>query len=150
MAGEVQEELLDFARRGGRLVLGPILPRLDMNMKPCGLIADELKGKRDTTCGEGTIALLTENEISLSSLVGDEFPAAEFSVDGERVEVAAHRSGKRSLLFAANAGREPAEVEITFSGSRKFRGLWRAEDAEANEALGVSLEPYSISVWEVQ
>ena len=150
MAREVQEELLDFARQGGRLVLGPILPRLDMNMKPCGLIADELKGKTATTCGEGTIALLTESAISPSSLVGDEFPATEFAVEGERIEIAVHRSAKQCLLFAANAGEEPAEAKIKFSGRRKFHGLWRAEDTEANEALGVSLEPYSISVWEVQ
>lgn len=37
-----QRKLVDFVERGGRLVIAPLLPTLDENLKPCTILADYL------------------------------------------------------------------------------------------------------------
>ncbi len=150
MAEEVQRRLLRFARAGGRLVIGPMLPSLDMRMAVCSLIADQLQGKKQAACGEGEIIFMADDEISSDAVVGKVIPQPEFEAEGDGIEIAVHRSGARRLLFAANPAPEEVEGVLSFSGSRRFVGLWRAEDAQADGSLEINLQPFSISIWEVR
>jgi hypothetical protein len=42
LSAAIQERLVQFVRKGGNLLMGPVLPRLDENFKPCTILADFL------------------------------------------------------------------------------------------------------------
>ena len=55
MSADKQRRLTEFLRRGGRLLLGPVLPSLDENLQPCTILAGFLGRPRSVKSPGGPV-----------------------------------------------------------------------------------------------
>ena len=70
--------------------------------------------------------------------------------NAEQIEVNFLQNGDETLLFAANPAATCISTQVKFVGAKSFRPAWGAgEAAVEGETLAVTLEPYSIQIWEV-
>nr|WP_135549545.1 hypothetical protein [Paenibacillus cymbidii] len=44
MAASIQTRLVEYVKRGGKLLLAPVIPELDDNFQPCAILKDFLEG----------------------------------------------------------------------------------------------------------
>lgn len=164
----VQEKLVAYARQGGTLVIGPRLPELDEQMKPCLLIQEtfqpeqELDGGRAklANCGRGKIILLgplppssgrrrPEDTSRLLAAIAEAVDLPRpFSADDPLIETVLHADEKSAVLFVANPTAEDRTARLQTDG----RGLVdvRTEEEFAGGAVEISLPAYTVRIFEVR
>jgi beta-galactosidase len=137
-----QRCLVEYARAGGCLVMGPGVPYLDGYLRPCGVL------KRELAAGHVRQA----SQADLGAVVAEVLPRAEFRVDDPRLEVVPHRDASRTLLFVSNPTAECVSTRVRFDGSRRFTSAWGAPSGavDAHDLFEVSLNGYTIQIWEVE
>jgi beta-galactosidase len=163
--GTLQRSLLEFARAGGGVVLGPRLPGLDTRMRPDTTLAAELGAGEAVTVGgtnvgsshrvgAGRIVHLTDLSDPAAALAAalDGLDVIRFQRNDARLDVAVHRGDDpaRSLVFVANPTGEPIEAQIGlgFELSR-VRELWGDRDvASDGTTFDDALAPYDIKIYE--
>jgi len=169
MASDEQDRLLEYARKGGVLVIGPRVPELDDGMKPCDTLKKAIKGRGQKLegypdamvhkAGKGKIVLtdgLNEEEVyrttsveAAAALAGIHRP---FLMSDPKIEMSLHSSkdGKTSVLFVANPTEASRTASIIFDEKLKFTDLWTGEKLQGSGCVEFEVPPQTVSMLEVQ
>ena len=140
-----QEHLAAYVRRGGTLLIGPMLPYLDERMQPCNLLAAAAVNP-----GRGRIDRIPEGERLQVALATLEVEPAAFSSDVS-IEMAVHRCDGRTLVYARNPTAEERNTTLTL-GKRPggvWQELWPHSGSQVDVASEICLAPYTVRIWEV-
>jgi len=156
----VQKALVDFARKGGTVLVGPKLPSLDSLMRPCTILAEAV-GDADTTEGVRTARLGTGSITVVGDL--DSVPAAvarvvrnagvhEVTRNDPRLDVAVHSDPHEpaaKLVFVANPTAEPVDAEVSLGVDLKeVHEIWDDRDVKlSGPVIAERVPPYSIHVY---
>jgi beta-galactosidase len=152
MAAGVQQALVDYARDGGTVLLGPRLPYLDESMREC----DTLRAALSKGAGEGAIVHLTDSAPSAEALAAalEGRGLLRFARNDHRVDVAIHAPvagrGDHLVVYVANPTAEPIDAEVALQVPIKSaREVWqdrpaRIEAGSLRELLG----PYTVNIYE--
>jgi len=144
----LQEKLVAYVRRGGRLVIGPGLPYLGMDMKPASILGRYLSKPGGVRIGRGELVWLEEP--TLEGILGDVEVERPFILSDSRLDLAVHHHGERQILFVANPTAEEIKARLDFMGQRWFIDLWSEEgDWVSEDSLDLTLPPYTVRIWEV-
>lgn len=144
----LQEKLVTYVRRGGRLVVGPGLPYLSMDMKPASVLGRYLSEPGTVRIGRGKLVWLEEP--TLEGILGDVEIEQPFILSDPRLDLAVHRNGERQILFVANPTAEEIKARLDFMGQRWFIDLWSEEgDWVSEDSLALTLPPFTVHIWEV-
>lgn len=162
----VQAAVVEHARSGATLVLGPRLPTLDARLQPDTTLVDALGDPSPVTvdgaevgrrfpCGDGAVVHLDPftDPRALSAALATAGVLAPSS-DDERLDVVVHRhadDSRRHLVYVANpTGSAIATHVVPVPGARvgDVRDVWRDEKVEADGAgWDVDLPPYDIGIY---
>jgi beta-galactosidase len=143
-----QQRLLDYVHAGGHLVLGPGVPYLDPTLQLSEVLALHVKEPGEIAFGQGRITWVRQHEVEQA--LQQVLPATAFSCDAEQIEVNLLKNGDETLLFAANPAATCIDTRVKFAGAKSFRQAWgKGEVAVEGDTLALTLEPYSIQIWEV-
>ncbi len=142
---QAQQTLVDFARSGGRVVLGPSLPCLDRRFEPCRVLQEE------SSCFDGLIRVLEDPSSLDVEMIGFRH---DYSMLTENVEIGIHAGGGRVMLFLACTAEEETSFVIQRSDLRgaTLRGLLGAPDiriAEDQVFLHGIIPALTVWAWEV-
>jgi len=167
MAEWEQVRLLDYAKSGGTLVMGPKVPELDEKMNGSSSIREYVTGEAGSLEGldgaeiykveKGAIVLVprisTDKEDrkgAVKALAAYAGLRNRFTVDDEGLEIRFHeRSGTGGVLFVANPTGETRSGKIGFKGKRKFEDLWSGEVMEAQGGLRLEVPAFTVRMLEV-
>jgi beta-galactosidase len=161
----LQRDLVEFARGGGAVVLGPRLPSLDTAMMPDDTLAsavgevggepveDEGRGVGTSyRIGEGRIVQLTEVSAGALSAALRGVDVVRFTRNDLRLDVAIHagEDTTRQIVFVANPTAEPIEARIGLGADvTAAREVWDKRDVDVDDGSIVDhLAPYVIKIYE--
>ncbi|PSB13441.1 beta-galactosidase [filamentous cyanobacterium CCP1] len=162
----LQQNLLEFARSGGIVILGPQIPHLNEHMQSDNTLASalqngEAQANSETVymVGEGRIVHLRDlsnaNQAFTTALEG--LDLIRFSRNDTRLDVAIHRASNDSghdsgqlIVFVANPTGEQINAEINLGVELKsVREIWEDRDVQTNgQTLNESLSAYTIQIYE--
>ena len=169
MSVSLQEKLVKFAESGGRVILGPKLPRLDEQMKAEETLFQSLQAADRSSIsvdgvavgnlyrlGKGSVAHLSTLDQPaptriLEAVLGDlELVRAE--KNDERLDVAVHKpldESGRTIVFVANPTAEPIKAEIGLGIELKsVDDIWEEEPVKIDGRLFADeLPAYTIKVY---
>lgn len=145
-----QRKLLDYATRGGHLVIGPGLPYLDENLRPCSVLAETIRTPGEVAYGEGRIRWAATGDIAATLAARTAPPTLTW--DAPEVEVVEQLGEACSLLFVANPTPREQRVTLSFETPRHLVPAWTgaAVGATRGRELALTLAPYTIHIWEAQ
>jgi beta-galactosidase len=146
------KRLRGFVEEGGLLVLGPSLPSLSSRFEPLKAFEDlALTPGKATACGDGRILWLKSfDEAAVAALLRKSKVFAETELSDPSLELAAHKSGGRMLLFVRNPHAEERPAKVLREGKFVLKPLWASgKFLGAVEERDVVLAPHEIKVWEV-
>jgi beta-galactosidase len=132
-----QEKLVAYARAGGRLLIGPELPRVDERGRACRVLAAaDVRG----------IRLLKEPaELSQALVQSDIRPLAH--LDNPDLDLALHAGGGSSYVFVANPT-DSAQTGTIGIAAAELRDPWGTNDPLRGDGrFRLELAPYEIQVW---
>lgn len=156
-----QEALVEYARAGGTVLIGPQAPRLDSAMRPCRILAaalddaaDLAAGGRLAACGSGRIVLVADPAAvpAVVAEVCDRAGARRVVTNDPALDVVVHGAPEdpgMKVVFVANPTAAPiaAEVEI---GARleAVHEIWDGRDVVTDgKTVAETLPAYSIRVY---
>ena len=156
---ETQSALVDFARAGGTLVIGPELPQLDSTMLPCTTLADAARGAMAVTGGQraqigGGQVIVVSDLAQVPRAIGtalDDASVSRITKSDVNLDVVLHRDQtdpSRRVAFVCNP--TDAEVSARIGLGAEIvaaSGLWTDSAVSVKEGeLALDLPPYSITV----
>ena len=167
----MQEVLIDYARGGGTLVVGPDIPEMDERMREAGVLGDHTKmpaGKLLSEpvcvwfeCGRGRIVLLAQPlpagpsekapwsaglAAELIRMAGVETP---FVPTDRAVQTTLFREDGRRILFVANPTADRRVADLPAEGASRLVDLWTDQRFEASGRIQLELAPYTVRILEV-
>ncbi|HEX9014665.1 MAG TPA: beta-galactosidase, partial [Chloroflexota bacterium] len=166
MDAALQRNLIEFARAGGTVVLGPRLPELDETMSPDNTLAAALQGAGQEALagiqggsryriGLGHVVLLTglSDAPRALGLALEGLDLVHFTRNDPRLDVAIHRptgGSGRLVMFVANPTAEEISAEVSLSvGLKSVREVWEDREVQARgDTLRETLPAYSIKIYE--
>jgi len=168
MNGALQRNLVDFAKGGGVVVLGPQIPHLGDTMQKDETIQSALlRGARQPlgeagtelgtvfTLGKGRIVHLTGLERMAEALKGalKGVNVVSFCRNDPRLDVTIHRSErdpKRVIAFVANPTADAIPAQVTFDFDMKSaREIWdNREVPVSGRNVNEQMKPYTVKVYE--
>lgn len=161
LAEGTQRDLVEFAQRGGVVVLGPSVPVLDSLMRPCTVLKDALADLREgrpgvdmAQVGEGHVVVVTQPG-SVAEAIAHAAETARLhgaTVDDPRLDVTVHTDPGDAgsfLLFVANPTAEPAHARVTPPRPvTAVREIWDDREVETDgTSISEPIAPYSIHVY---
>jgi beta-galactosidase len=147
MGRDCQERLGTYVRRGGRLILGPELPRLDEHMRSEQSLAQIARSQsQEIVCidepGRALRGALAR--LGIGRIVDADNPAVDFALRGE---------GTRRVLFAVNPTETLQRATVALTVPARLRALFPfvslSERSWETMPQQVEIEPYGVSIWEV-
>lgn len=122
MEPEMQNRLVDFSKQKGKtVILGPIIPKYDRSLNPCGIL------KREVEQNKNTRIIFTRRVWEIDGEFWDYLrKTREYDCKDLSVELEVHRRKKDKephLLYVANKSGEEKRALITYKGLRKFTDL---------------------------
>ncbi|HUI70635.1 MAG TPA: beta-galactosidase [Spirochaetia bacterium] len=168
MNSALQHELVDFAKSGGCVILGPIVPCLNDLMDKDETILSALKkadGKPLAAGGKtlGTTYALGKGRLVHISEASDPAEALRAAMEGisvvrfgrndPRLDVTIHRSEsdeKRVIVFIANPTADLIQAEVSLDVDMKSAcEVWEGRAVEVRgRVLADAMHPYSIKIFE--
>ncbi len=169
MAADKQTRLVRFLNSGGKMILGPVLPVVDENLKPCTILADFLGGPQIYTNPQERARLRIGDQTNVSGkvLFSDHLPAEcqVIGVDelsgqtvawkyilpagGQIIFLGLHwshamREHERLLLdlFTASGGRQL----VRCSNPNIWTTLWRSGDRAMLYVLNLFTAPMNAEI----
>ena len=163
LRASLQHDLVEFARAGGTVVLGPRLPDLNERMQPDDTLTLALQlGGRKTLAGGATVYPVGQGQIvhissqaKVSQALNEALQGLElahFTRNDPRIDVAIHQptdgSGRR-VVFVANPSSEQIEAEIGLDFDlNKVREVWEGREVQVNgRTLRETLPAYTIRIY---
>lgn len=153
----LQAALVEHARAGGTVVIGPKAPGLDSAMRPCTVLADAVanarplsSGAHTATCGAGRIVVVPE--LGLVPATITETCDRPVGVNDPALDVTVHSAGGEAtykVVFVANPTGEPIAAKVEPGGRLSdVREIWDGRDvATDGTSIAETLPPYSIHVY---
>ncbi len=145
MDKKAQENLRRFAQEGGTVILGPLVPSLDENLRPFTAFS-ELKESSQSAVGKGKLLLLKqwdEKEVQKALAEAGIRPVMD-GLPAEILSTHFKKNGKEIYFFA-----NPSGKEVTFTPTRKLLPLYGVGGAKILSHSALTLHPWSVTVWEV-
>jgi beta-galactosidase len=146
MSGATQRKLVDFARSGGTVIVGPRVPTLDDRMQP-----DETL-KRAVEGGERGFVVVGSVEEALAELA--KLDVLRFTRTDPRIDVAVHAEdsgGARRVVFVANPTAETLRAEVSIDPPVQWRReLWHDRPVSGDSTLVEELPPYTVAIYDCQ
>ena len=143
-----QQRLLDYVAAGGCLIMGPGVPYLDSNLRPCSVLSAVAPEAGEAAFGNGRIIVASADGLAA---LAQRLPAPTLQWDAPEVDVVEHVGQTQRLLFIANPHNRTQQVTITFETSRRLTPVWAGSSkASCGTQLSLDLAPYTIQVWETQ
>jgi beta-galactosidase len=154
-----QQALVDYARAGGVLVIGPDVPRLDSLMRPCTILADALgtvAAGQTMNVGEGKVTLvsdLPDVPTVLESVLADT-RVSRVTKSESAIDVVVHRDTEdeaRRVVFVCNPTASAVSARVGVGTEIKSASDIWADNAVPVEdgQLALDLPPYSITIAEL-
>ena len=159
LAREVQENLVEYVRGGGALVLGPKVPSLGTDMQPCSVLADALGGATAGTyqVGSGTVRVVGSLDGVRATVdeVAGLLPRPQASVDNPQVSLTVHTSsGDHNLkaVFVANPTADSHSVTIRVNGTIvDCLDAWAGHPVDTQgDELHLHLPAYTVNAYRMQ
>jgi len=166
----VQEKLVAYARGGGALLIGPVIPELDADMKPLAIIKDALEGDGEDLAGgrvksyqvgEGKIIVIAEDLPNASDRERPESTTelvraiaealaieTPYAAADPFIECALHEGAGRAVLFVANPTGGERVAKINLDGNKKLTDVASGEEF-AGEAE-IPMPGYTVRAFEVE
>lgn len=141
-----QQRLLEYAEKGGCVILGPGMPYLDSNLRPCSILSAAISAPGEVSYGAGCLIWATAE--TLASVLAQNVPAPTVRWDTPAVEVVEQVGEQQHLLFIANPQEQRQQVTISFETPRHLSPVWGAAAASRSDQLTLDLAPYTIQIWE--
>ncbi len=170
MSSELQEKLLEFAKDGGMVILGPKLPVLDEQFREKDILKKHLSPQKkveiildDKTegfkyeMGRGSVVYLPElDKRKLGRILHQILQNADVwrvEKNDPRVDVTIHenvKEPKRRVVFVANPTSKTIQAEIKLDEIPvSIREVWEKRAVEIkNGQLVEELAPYTIMIYE--
>jgi beta-galactosidase len=144
-----QQRLLDYVAAGGHLVMGPGVPYLDSNLRPCAILSDVVQEPGEVAWGSGHITWVTNDAPAVDP--ARHRLSSTIRWDDAQVEIIEQVREQQRLVFVANPTQHARQVTITFDASRYLCPVWgNSAKAFCETQLRLDLAPYSIQIWEAQ
>jgi beta-galactosidase len=156
----VQRALVDFARGGGRVVVGPKVPALDSVMRPCSVLTDAIgdvtssDGVATASVGAGAITVVSDLGSVPQAVAGAVRAAGahEVTTNDPRLDVTIHsdpQDPSTLLVFVANPSAEPVDAEVSVGvGLKEIQEVWDGREVPTSGShLAEPMAPYSIHVY---
>jgi beta-galactosidase len=170
MGTQLQRDLVDYARAGGTVVLGPRLPTLNETMQPASLLADVAHAAAPSPLvaagsevgtaypvGDGQIVLIPSFADARGALSAVLKPlgVTSFTRNDERLDVAIHSvpgDESQAIIFVANPTADAIEAVVRVgSPIRSARDVWEDAVVEpADGAISSAMPAYSIRIFSCQ
>ena len=156
----VQRSLVDFARDGGTVLIGPKVPALDSLMRPCSVLADAVGaaaddgGVRAASVGSGLITVV--HDLSAVPRVVSQVTAGagvyQVATNDPALDVTVHSDAQDptvKVVFVANPTDHAIDATVTPGfGLGPVRELWDERDVVTDgSVIAESMAPYSIHVY---
>lgn len=140
-----QERLAAYVRRGGTLLIGPMLPYLDERMQPCELLADAAANP-----GKGCIKVIPGGDGLQTMLASLAVKPAAVSSD-PLIDLEVHRRGEQTLVFASNPTPQERKAVLTLHDRPGgiWKEIWPDHTGYLDSSSKVCLKPYTVRIWEV-
>jgi len=168
MNSALQHDLLDFAKSGGYVILGPIVPNLNDLMEKDETLLSALKKAKQMPLAasgktRGTMYVLGKGRVAHVSDYSDPVEVLRAAMQGvtlvgfgrndPRLDVTIHRSDKdrkRLIVFIANPTADTIQAEISLDVEVKSAcEIWEDRTIQAHgRVLAESMQPYSIKILE--
>jgi len=140
MSPSEARKLVSCARSGAQVLVGPVAPSLDREMRPCDLLAEEL-------ASPGTsMRLMSKAEDAVAAAMPCR---GKYRAAAPGVELVLQSDGRREILFAANVSASEARFAIDGLGESRLDVLWGGAAGAAADPSRVSMPGYSVCAWEV-
>ncbi|HLA41040.1 MAG TPA: beta-galactosidase, partial [Candidatus Glassbacteria bacterium] len=150
------DSLQAFTARGGALIFGPGVPRLDSRMRSNRGVSDffstaveynKIAESERTFAGK---LIRLESPLNLGDLLKSLEVSLPFTRANPVFDLTLHASADgRRLLFAANKEATPQRTDIFFQGRLRFRDLLSGGNFSGEGKFRIELPPKMIGVWEV-
>jgi len=170
MGAELQFKLVEYAKSGGTVVLGPILPHLDEKMFTDTTILDALAGgsvKPLTLNGEtlGTVYTIEKGQfIHLPQLLDAEktleviftsLNAVKIEKNDVRLDLTVHalpEDNKKKLVFVCNPSADAIDAKVGIGVSfKKVTEIWSGKEAKVDGSVWSDAMPaYTIKIYECE
>ena len=159
----LQRNLVDFARAGGTVVMGPRIPDLDESMRPGRTLADELAIAEHNPTTDGTTYRIGAGRVVLLDGLADPAAAIEaaladtdalrFVRNDPRIDVTIHQpidGSARRIVFVANPSAEHIDAEVRLAVPIvSAREVWDDRDVPLhNGVLHEAMPAYTIKIFE--
>jgi len=162
MNASLQRNLVEFARTGGCVVLGPRLPNLNEHIRQDETLASALQGGEQQAGGEtvyyvgqGRIVHLTglTNAAQALGTALQDLDLVRFTRNDARLDVAIHRATDESgrlVVFVANPTAESINAQVDLNVDPKsVQEIWEDRAVQTNgRTLSDVLPPYTIRIYE--
>ncbi len=166
MAEWEMQRLLDYAKSGGTLVMGPKIPDLDEKMDDCSILAEAVTPEpeplegfdeaRIYRVGKGAIVLIPQlpeeketRKSAAEALAAQAGITLSYRISDDKLETRFHKRNGGGVLFAANPTGEERSGKVNFEGKKKFEDLWSGEITNAEGELDLKIPPYTVRMMEV-
>lgn len=144
-----QEQLLEYARAGGDLILGPGMPYLTPDLAACQLLGEQLSQPGTTTVGAGHLTWTTTQ--TLPETLSAHIPASPVTCDDPCIDLVLCRRGECELLFAANPTDSTHRVTLSVQDAKQLQAAWYSTPTLSSAgAMPTDLPPYTVWIWEVK
>lgn len=154
-----QQALVDFARAGGVVVVGPKVPTLDSSMKPCTVLADALGPIQEEPVierevGTGAIIVVTAEDRMVTALERAATITGALLVERNdvRLEVTVHSardSASEKVVFVANPTADPIDASVSIGADiDAVTEIWDGRDVSVDgRTISAHMAPYSIHIY---
>lgn len=143
-----QEQLLEYARGGGDLIVGPGMPYLSPDLVECRSLGEQLTWPGTVAVGAGHVTWATTQE--LPNTLDAHLPATGITSDDPHIDVVLHRSGVRELLFAANPTHSIRRINLSVKGADHLESAWySAPSLSETGSWTTEIPPYTVWIWQV-
>lgn len=143
-----QEQLLEYARSGGDLIVGPGMPYLTPQLTECLSLGEHILHPGAVSVGTGQVTWATTQE--LANTLAAHIPAPAITCDDPCIDVVLHRSGTRELLFVANPTDLNRRVNLDVPEAHHLNSAWNTTPAlQGAGALTADIPAYTVRIWEV-
>ncbi|HEV2579827.1 MAG TPA: beta-galactosidase [Ktedonobacteraceae bacterium] len=144
-----QQQLLGYVAAGGCLIIGPGVPYLDSNLRPCSVLNAVVQEPGEVAFGCGHIIWVSAD--ALATTLAQRLPSPTIQWDAPEVDVVEQVGEKQRLIFIANPADREQHVTITFDMPRHLLPVWGGSAKATRDAqLTIDLDPYTIQIWEAQ
>jgi beta-galactosidase len=142
-----QQRLLDYVAAGGCLIMGPGVPYLDSNLRPCSVLGTVIQDPGEVAFEGGRIIWAPADALALT--LARCLPSPPIWWDTPAVDVVEQVGEQQRLLFVANPQDQDQSVTITFDKPRCLTPVWGASsEAAQGSQLALNLAPFTIQIWE--